>query len=94
MGIRDRVYTGTAVGALAAVAANDNDGSAHGAGGLLFQAVSGQNYPIAVDGFDGASGDVLLNWSLNVNAQANLSVTISGPASGAGGRPCGYEGGS
>ena len=84
------VYTGSAVGALAAVAANDNDGSAHGAGGLLFQAVSGQNYPIAVDGFDGASGDVLLNWSLNVNAQANLSVTISGPASGVDGGTYGY----
>ncbi|MBK8118768.1 MAG: DUF11 domain-containing protein [Sulfuritalea sp.] len=84
------VYTGSAVGALAAVAANDNDGSAQGAGGLLFQAVSGQNYPIAVDGFDGASGDVLLNWSLNVNAQANLSVTISGPASGVDGGTYGY----
>lgn len=84
------VYTGSSVAALTAVAANDNDGSANGAGSLLFQAVAARNYLIAVDGFDGASGDVALNWSLNVNAQANLSVTISGPASGVDGGTYGY----
>ncbi|MDP2822670.1 MAG: IPTL-CTERM sorting domain-containing protein [Sulfuritalea sp.] len=84
------VYTGSSVAALAAVAANDNDGSANGAGGLLFQAVAGQNYQIAVDGFDGASGDVALNWALNTGALANLSVTISGPTAGIDGGTYGY----
>lgn len=84
------VYTGSGVAALTTVAANDNDGSANGTGSLLFQAVAGQDYLIAVDGVDGASGDVTLNWSLNVAAQANLSVTISGPASGIEGGTYGY----
>jgi len=84
------IYTGSGVSALTAVTANDNDGSANGAGSLLFQAVAGQDYLIAVDGFSGASGDVALNWSLDTAAQANLSVTVSGPASGIDGGTYGY----
>lgn len=84
------VYIGSDVATLTAIAANDNDGSANGAGGLLFQAAAGQDYLIAVDGFAGASGDVALNWSLNTAAQANLSVTISGATSGSNGGTYGY----
>ncbi|KAF0163900.1 MAG: hypothetical protein FD157_2579 [Rhodocyclaceae bacterium] len=84
------IYTGSGVSALSAVTANDNDGSANGAGSLLFQAVAGQDYLIAVDGFSGAGGDVVLNWSLDTAAQANLSVAISGPPSAADGATYGY----
>ncbi len=57
------VYTGSSVGSLAFVASNDDGG-----GGLqslvTFSAVSGTTYRIAVDGFAGAGGNVILNWNL------------------------------
>lgn len=72
------VYTGSAVGSLTAIAANDNDGSANNTSGALFQAHTGVEYQIAVDGFNGAAGDVALNWSFNASANAELSITGSG----------------
>lgn len=83
-------YTGSGVSTLTAIAANDNDGSASSAGSVLFQAVAGQDYLIVVDGAGGAGGNVVLNWSLNTAAQANLSVAISGPASAADGSTYDY----
>ncbi len=58
------VYTGNAVGSLATVASNDDDPT----GGTLTSAVSinavaGQTYRIAVDGYAGASGSVALSLS-------------------------------
>ena len=74
------VYTGTAVNALQPVVSNDNDGSANNASGVLFEAVAGTEYEIAVDGMNGAQGAVTLVWSLNSSPQANLSVSgIAGP---------------
>jgi uncharacterized repeat protein (TIGR01451 family) len=73
------VYTGTAVGALTSVSANDNDGSGSGASGLLFQAQSGTQYVFAIDGAGGAAGAVTLSWSLNTTARANLSIGSTGP---------------
>ncbi|MEW6120416.1 MAG: S8 family serine peptidase [Pseudomonadota bacterium] len=58
------VYTGSSVGALAAVASNDNDGSSGNASGLNFAAVAGTTYRIAVDGKAGAAGALSLAWSL------------------------------
>lgn len=76
------VYTGNAVGALQTVASNDNDGSSGNTSGLLFEAVSGTSYRIAVDGIGGAQGSISLAWALNTSAQANLGITgISGPGS-------------
>ena len=71
------VYTGTAVGNLTAIAANDNDGSTNGNSGLLFQAQAGIQYYIVVDGRNGASGNVVLNWSINTAATADLSVAMT-----------------
>ena len=73
------VYTGTGVSVLTPVAFNDNDGSPGNTSGLLFEAQAGSEYEIAVDGFNGAAGNVLLNWSLNTTAAANVSVNLSGP---------------
>ena len=73
------VYTGSGVGVLTPVASNDNDGSPGGTSSLLFETQAGSEYEIAVDGFNGAAGNVLLNWSLNTTAAANLSVNLSGP---------------
>lgn len=71
------VYTGNSVAALTRIA-----GVARGAvSALHFQARSGTTYRWAVDGVTGNAGDVALNWALNTSAQANLSVTLTGPAS-------------
>jgi hypothetical protein len=66
------VYTGNSISTLTAIASNDDDGSANGTSGLSFTASAGTIYKIAVDGFNGASGNVLLN------LQLNTSVTSSG----------------
>ena len=71
------VYTGTSVDNLTPIAANDNDGSADNNSGLYFEAQSGVEYEIAVDGYSGAAGNITLNWSLNSSATADLSVAIS-----------------
>ncbi|HUO43543.1 MAG TPA: S8 family serine peptidase [Burkholderiales bacterium] len=76
------VYTGSSVAALTAIASNDNDGSPNGTSSVLFEAQAGVEYEIVVDGANGAQGAVALNWSLNTAAQANLSVSIAGPAAG------------
>jgi len=74
------VYTGTGVGALTTVASNDNDGSPGGASGLLFEAQAGNEYEIAVDGFNDAQGNASLNFKLNTNAVANLTLSLTGSA--------------
>jgi uncharacterized repeat protein (TIGR01451 family) len=74
------VYTGTALNALSNIAANDNDGFSIGTSSALLQAQAGQEYKIAVDGTNGAAGFVQLNWRLDPLANANLSVSISGPS--------------
>jgi outer membrane protein assembly factor BamB len=54
------VYTGDALGALAPVAANDNDGNSQ-TSRVSFTAQAGVSYQIAVDGKNGATGLTLLN---------------------------------
>ena len=54
------VYTGTAVSALTLVASNDNTGG-NLTSLVTFQAQAGSTYQIAVDGFGGGSGNILLN---------------------------------
>lgn len=61
------VYTGSDVSALTAIAGNDDDGSANGASGLTFTASAGTVYRIAVDGFNGASGQIALNIQFNTD---------------------------
>lgn len=70
------VYTGSAVGALTSVAAND-DGGPGGTSSVTFQAQAGVEYLIAVDGFNGASGSVALALSANATAAADLSVALA-----------------
>ena len=54
------VYTGNALGALTAVAANDNDGG-NPTSRLIFSAAAGTTYQIAVDGRNGGSGLTMLS---------------------------------
>jgi hypothetical protein len=72
------VYTGVAVDELTTIASNDDD--AEGAGlvtsRLWFNAVAGTTYMIAVDGFGGVTGNVVLNWNM-VN-QMNIASLPNG----------------
>ena len=55
------VYTGSSVGSLTPIASNDVSGSLQSQ--VTFTAVSGTTYRIAVDGYNGETGDIILNWS-------------------------------
>jgi hypothetical protein len=56
------VYTGSSVGSLTSVA-SDNGSLGNGASRVVFTATSGTTYRIAVDGYNGATGNVILNWN-------------------------------
>jgi hypothetical protein len=79
------VYTGSSVGGLSEVVSDDDGGD--GAQSLVtFDAVSGTIYRIAVDGFNGDTGNIVLQWSLSVppppagpvNDNFSGSVSITG----------------
>jgi subtilase family serine protease len=57
------VYTGSSVSTLTQVASNDDDPSGAYAytSALTFQAVAGQLYYIAIDGYNGATGNITVN---------------------------------
>jgi hypothetical protein len=57
------VYTGTSVSGLTYVG-SDDDGGGSLTSKVTFTAVAGTTYRIAVDGYNGASGSVKLDWSL------------------------------
>lgn len=57
------VYTGTALNALTQVASND-DTSPGFQSRVQFAVTAGTTYRIAVDGWNGASGNVTLHWAL------------------------------
>ncbi len=84
------VYTGNAVAALTPVASNDNAGVQTTTSQVLFQAQAGTTYQWAVDGAGGADGHINLQWGLNTAAKADLSASISGPASVSAGATVAY----
>ncbi len=54
------VYTGTSLGTLSLVASNDDIGPGTPQSSVTFNATAGTVYQIAVDGFNGASGNLIL----------------------------------
>ncbi|KAB2659687.1 MAG: hypothetical protein DVB31_15540, partial [Verrucomicrobia bacterium] len=72
------VYTGTSVEGLAEVA-SDEDRGGFLTSELHFNAVAGTDYQVAVDGFAGASGQLVLGWNLD-SAAAPLPVISGQPA--------------
>ena len=56
------VYTGASVGSLTRVASNDDIGGGVLQSQVTFTARQGQVYYIAVDGYGGATGTIVLNW--------------------------------
>jgi len=88
------VYTGSSLGALTAVAANDNRTTGVTDSQVTFQAVAGTVYRIAVDGKSGASGNLTITGSLSgvtvgndafasAIACAGTSFTVTGSNVGA-----------
>ena len=57
------VYTGGSVGALTLVASNDDIDTGNRQSEVTFTAQQGVVYHIVVDGFGGATGSIVLNWS-------------------------------
>ena len=55
------VYTGNSMGALVLIASDDDSG-AGGTSLVRFTATAGTAYQIAVDGWNGSSGSIALNW--------------------------------
>jgi hypothetical protein len=82
------VYTGGAVNGLTTVGSNDDVGTFDQTSIVTFNAVANTTYRIAVDGFNGATGNVELNWHGNnffADAQAinGGSGTVNGNNFGA-----------
>lgn len=73
-------YSGSTLPTLSVIASNDNSAVSSTTSALLFQAVAGTEYVFAVDGKAAATGIVQLNWSLNTSAEANLGISLTGPA--------------
>lgn len=73
------VYTGASVGALTPVASDEDDGGFF-TSALQFNAKTGTNYAIALDGFGGAQGAFVLSWNLEVTPDT-LPVITAQPAS-------------
>jgi len=65
------VYTGSSVGALTAVASNDNRATGGTDSQVVFQAVAGTVYRIAVDGKNGASGNLTITGNVSGVSVAN-----------------------
>jgi hypothetical protein len=74
------VYTGSAVNALTGVV-SDNDSGGNLTSRVLFNAVAGQTYRIAVDGAGGATGNLVLNWyrpsQLSIQRLADRSIVLT-----------------
>jgi len=81
------VYTGTSVGALVEIAANDDDDVNDGfQSKVSFVAVAGTPYRIAVDGFGAATGSIALNWVVAGPPEKDLTGTWTGYGVGTEGR--------
>lgn len=70
------VYTGVSVGALSLIASDDDSG-AGSTSLVIFSAVMGTSYKIAVDGYGGASGTVTFTMTLIAGAGATNGSIVS-----------------
>ena len=74
------VYTGATVDNLVEIEHNDDDTSENNNSSLHFLAQAGVRYYIAVDGYDGASGNISLNWrELTSSTNDNFADAVELP---------------
>ena len=78
------VYTGSSVSRLTEVAANDDSGG-NAWSGVRFNVQQGQAYHVAVDGWGGDSGTIVLNWQAESGSGAD-DFASRAALSGASGR--------
>jgi hypothetical protein len=71
------VYIGTTVSALSLVASNDDVLYPNTTSAVTFNAVSGTEYRIAVDGYNGVSGSYTLTWLYPVVNETVLSIAVT-----------------
>src|SRR5262249_28825938 len=74
------VYTGASVDHLSGLVSNDDSGGGT-TSQVTFAAQAGTAYHIAVDGYNGSSGNIVLHWNLTV-PRYTLTVTLAGNGSG------------
>src|SRR5439155_400698 len=72
------VYTGGSVSSLTTIASNDDIDGSNSRSRVSFTPVAGTSYQIAVDGFNGVTGSVTLNWAQT--AQNLPDLIICGPS--------------
>jgi uncharacterized repeat protein (TIGR01451 family) len=72
-----QVVTGSSVTSTTNVVANDNDGAANGASGVVFSTSAGTDYKIAIDA-KGATGQLALAWNFTSILQADLTLGLAG----------------
>jgi len=84
------VYTGTSVAHLRAVAANDDAPGMYPQSRVTFSATAATEYRIAVDGYGGQTGEVVLNWQL-VLAPPNDAFDAAQELQGASGTARGHN---
>lgn len=71
-------YTGNSVGSLTSLAENDDDvGYLNSI--VSFNAFAGTQYQIAVDGFYGVQGDIVLSWVVQPSSPGALPVILTQP---------------
>ena len=75
------VYTGTSVSSLMEVKSDDDSGG-NRQSKLTFDAVSGTTYRIAVYGYSGDFGDIILNWNLSVLPSYKVTLGKNGGTGG------------
>lgn len=76
------VYTGSSVSALTLIASDDEGDNNNNTSQLTFSATSGVTYRIAVDGFLGDEGIIVLGLQLRGSAPSNDSLQSAAPLSG------------
>lgn len=69
------IYTGTTVNSLTTIASDDESGGSF-TSLVQFNPVAGTTYYIAVDGWAGATGNVVLSWSQGLDDVINIGVDI------------------
>jgi hypothetical protein len=72
------VYSGNELTALTPIAANDDDGGLF-TSRVRFNALAGEKYHIAVDGFGLAVGEALLNWTLDTKGALLPAIAFLTP---------------
>lgn len=68
------IYTGDTVSQLSQVAADDERGGFH-CSATRFNAVKGQLYHIAIDGFKGQGGNIIVSWTLDTSSRELPVIT-------------------